>query len=306
MVVRTPTPMRALMQMRVPMLIRRELWEHRALWAAPVAVSVLILLGTAFGRAHIPTHTIVPQPLSRAIFAVVVLGFGIAQYVTMSIVVWFYATDCLYAERKDRSILFWKSLPVSDAQTVLSKAAVAIVLAPLIVFVVTAVTSVLAFGILSIRDWSGQVLMHLWDTRTWFQVEGDSLLALVVGTLWYAPITAYLLLVSAWARRNVQLWVILPPLAALLVERLTFGTHYLTTVLLYRLGGGWESSLVLAIQRLFTGALGPQGSLSTPPPQLFARSPLHIFTNIDLWVGLAVAAVFLFGAIRIRRYRDDT
>jgi ABC-2 type transport system permease protein len=290
---------------RMLILIRRELWEHPALWAAPVAVSGLILIGAAFGRMNLPSHVELPPHLARAIFGLSVLGFGIAQYVTMSIVLWLYATDCLYAERKDRSILFWKSLPVSDALTVLSKAVVAIVAAPLIVFVITAVTSVLAFGIWSLRGLAGPAPMHIWDTRTWLRVEGDSLLALLVATLWYAPITAYLMLFSAWARRNVQLWVILPPLVALIVERVTFGTHHLTDVLLYRLGGGWESSLVLSIERLFASVPGPYAASSAPPP-LFTRSPLHVFANIDLWVGLAVAAGFLFGAVRIRRYRDDS
>ncbi len=289
------------------MLIRREIWEHRALWAAPVVVSVLILIGAAFGRMTVPRGTTLPPQLGHAVFALSVLGFGLAQYVTLSVVLWFYATDCLYSERRDRSILFWKSLPVSDAQTVLSKAVVAMFVAPLIVYVATAVTSVLAFGIWSMRGLDGPGPMDLWDTRTWLGIEGDSLLALGVASLWYAPITAYLMLLSAWARRNVQLWAILPPLVALLVERLTFGTHYLTGILLYRLGGGWESSLVLSVERLFTNLnYGPYAFSGSLTPRVFSRTPLAVFGNIDLWIGLAVAALLLFGAIRIRRYRDDT
>ena len=290
---------------RMLMLIRRELWEHRALWAAPLAVSALILIGAAFGRVNLPSNVTLPPHLARALFELAVLGFGFAQYVAMSVLVWLYATDCLYAERKDRSILFWKSLPVSDAQTVLAKAAVAIVVAPLIVFVVTAVTSVLGFGIWSLRGLSAPAPMHIWDTRAWIHVEANSLLAVLVGTLWYAPIWAYLMLLSAWARRNVQLWVILPPLVALIVEPIAFRTHYLTSILLYRLGGGWESSLLLSIERLFTNVPNSYAAAGAPP-RLFTRSPLHVFANIDLWVGLAVAAAFLFGAIRIRRYRDDS
>lgn len=293
---------------RLIMLIRREMWEHRALWAAPLAVSALILIGAAFGRMELPHAPVSLSPAaSRALFALSVLSFGLAQYVTMSVVLWFYATDCLFAERRDRSILFWKSMPVSDTLTVLSKAAIAIVVAPLLVYLITAVTSVLAFAIWSVRGTGGAGVMHFWNTRTWVDVEWGSLLALGVATLWYAPIWAYLMLLSAWARRNVQLWAILPPLVALIVERLAFGTHYLTNILLYRLGGGWESSLVLAIERLFTN-LNYRAYASTvaPPPHVFTRNPLHLFANIDLWVGLLVAAAFLAGAVRIRRYRDDS
>lgn len=296
-------------------LVRRELWEHHALWVAPVAVSILMLLGTAFGRgmsiAHDSMGVALPQDLSRAIFAVAVVGFGLAQYVTMSVVLWFYATRCLYDERGDRSILFWRSLPVSDNETILSKATVAIVVAPAIVFVVAALSSLVAFGIFSVRGFGAEApIQALWSTRTWLDIEGDTVLALIFATLWYAPVTAYLMLVSAWARRNVQVWVILPPLVAVILERLVVGTHYLSTILLYRLGRGWESDLVISIERVFTGpALGPAG-FPTRPSFTSGGSVSHAlaqaYGNIDLWIGLAVAAALFYAAARIRRYRDET
>ncbi len=293
---------------RTLILVRREIWEHPSLWAAPLAVMVLMLFAAIFGRTALPSGRLtMPPQMAQALFALGVLAFGVTQYVTMSAVLWFYATDCLYSERRDRSILFWKSMPVSDAQTVLCKALIALVVAPIGVYLLTLITSVLGFGIWALREWSGSIPPLYWDTRTWLRIEGFSLVSLIVATLWYAPLTAYLMLVSAWARRNVQLWVILPPLIALLVERIAFGTHYLTTVLLYRLGSGWQASLLVSTERLFTGpgfTLGGPGAAPAAPFEGLGAA--RAFANVDLWIGLAVAAVFLFAAIRIRRYRDDT
>ena len=294
-------------------LMRREFWEHRILWMAPLAVAVLLVIGAAFGRAEMlrvmPVGRIVLTPqMGRALFAVSMLGLGLTEYVTMSLVLWYYAADCLYAERRDRSILFWKSMPVSDGETVLAKALVALVAVPLAVYLVTAATTVITSGIWSIRGWSGYAGPLFWDTGTWLRLEAVTFLGLVIASLWYAPITAYLMLVSSLVRRNAQLWVFLPPIVAMLVEHFTFGTHYLFTVLVYRLQGGWQSDIVAYVQRLFTGQnLSPDAaSLSPTPNPLEFMDPMRAFANVDLWIGLAVAIVIFYAAARIRRYRDET
>ncbi|MGH8260393.1 MAG: hypothetical protein ACREUG_11970, partial [Steroidobacteraceae bacterium] len=223
------------------------------------------------------------------------------------IVLWFYTTDCLYAERRDRSVLFWKSMPVSDGKTVVSKALIALVVVPLLAFALTLLTSLAAFGIYSVRGFSAAALPPLWSVGSWLRAEGFSLAWLVSAVLWYAPITAYLLVISAWARRNVQLWAILPPLIAILIERIAFGTHYLSTWVLYRLGPGWQSQWEQWFERLFSGpAFYSSGGAGTAAPRIFrGLEPLRAFANADLWLGLLVAAALLLVAIRIRRYRDD-
>ncbi len=295
-------------------LIRREVWEHPSLWAAPVAVAVLMLFGAVFGHPPMPLSgngsaslDIVRARIGEATFAIGVLAFGFVQYVTMSVVLWVYATDCLYSERRDRSILFWKSMPVSDGTTVLVKALIAIVLAPLWVYLLTLVTSLLAFGIWMLRVWSGSLPPIFWDTGAWLRIEGVSLVSVVAATLWYAPIMSYLMLISAWARRNVYLWVFLPPIVAVLLEQIMFGTHYLSRVLLYRLGSGWQSTLFISIERLFSGpAFNIGGAAGAPAGRVEGLGGGGAFSNVDLWIGLAVAAALLFAATRIRRYRDDT
>jgi ABC-2 type transport system permease protein len=287
------------------MLIRREFWEHRALWIAPLVVAACVLLGALLGGVN--SGEMVPATVAdrHALFGLAIWSFGLPLFITLSIVLWFYATDCLYADRKDRSVLFWKSLPVSDTETVLSKFLVAAVAAPLFFFAVMVVMSVCVVAIWSLRALAGWVPVFWFDAATWLRVEWLSLLWVITGTLWFAPLTAYLMLVSAWARRNVSLWVLIPPLLLMLVELLALHTHYLWNVLKYRLAAHGAQMI---------GAMGLVGDMAgqhRPGQQSFAQlvfghlDPTPLLGNVDLWLGLVVAAGLLYATIRVRRSREE-
>ncbi len=322
--VEAPVPLAGRRELRSLLtLVRREFWEHRVLWMAPVAVAVLILVGAVFARIQlaraIPAgHFVISghimlnghevelsKQIMRAIFAVTMLWVGIVEYVTMLVVLWYYAADCLFAERRDRSILFWKSMPVSDGETVLAKVLVALLVVPLAVYAISTVTTVLTAGIWSIAGLGGNLF---WDTGTWLQLEGVSFVSLAVASFWYAPVTGYLMLVSALARRNVQLWVFLPPIIAMLFERWAFGTHEIYTIVSYRLLRVWPSGITGYIKQLFTGDnISAGGASLAPGPNPFhLLDPGRAFHNIDLWIGFAVGIALFAVAARIRRYRDET
>src|SRR2546429_6571427 len=129
------------------MLVRRELWERRALWIAPLVVDGLMVCGAVVaGMKYHLTHGDMSgddRPGGMAMFAVMQGAASTPLSVVSLIVVAFYLLDCLYAERKDRSILFWKSLPVSDDKTVLSKLLVALLVMPLGVFALGLLLSLL-------------------------------------------------------------------------------------------------------------------------------------------------------------------
>ncbi len=112
-------------------LIRREFWEHRALWMAPLSVAALLLIGAIIGKVSFDSSLAALPEQRRALFGVFMAYAAIPQFITLGIITWMYAGDCLYTERKDRSILFWKSMPVSDTLTVLSKLLVVMVIVPL-------------------------------------------------------------------------------------------------------------------------------------------------------------------------------
>ena len=281
----------------LPTLIRREFWEHRVLWMVPVAVAACYLLfaivaGSMMNPAQMNAARMSGEgpPALFVGVQMVLIGF---LFVLVSIVLFFYLADSLYAERRDRSILFWKSLPVSDSATVLSKLLVALIVTPIGVLLLSMVVNALAFLIFYVRlhdspATSGYVR---WDTATWFRLYGTLFLNVLVLALWYAPIAAYQLMVSAWVRSAVFVWTILPPLVLALGEKLMFDSWNIGRFLLYRLS---------------TGIGGGSTDLASVDQFLGRISLLERLRQPDLWGGVAVAAVFVYAAIRIRRYRDDT
>jgi len=271
--------------------VRRELWENRYLYVAPLAVAALVVVGFALGLIHLPDklraastldamrqHERIEQPYT---FAALLLMF------TTFLIGVFYCLDALYGERRDRSILFWKSLPVSDLTIVLSKASIPFVVIPLGTWVITVVTQAIMLLLAG-----GRLMgtgLSVWSLVPFGQMASMLFYHLVVvHGLWYAPIWAWLLLCSAWSRRTPYLWATLPLLAVGLVEKIAFNTSHF---------GGWLAS------RFMGGPGGmPHHNTSmtmaalTPPPAQFLASP-------GFWLGLALAAAFLAAAVRLRRYQ---
>jgi len=292
-------------------LLRREFWEYRSLWMAPLTVGVLLVLSALLTHgamqidASEPSEWLDPQ-VKSSVFALAQWGLTIPHYIVMILVLSFYLLDCLYAERKDRSILFWKSLPISDGATVVSKLCVAGLIVPLETFFVALVTDVLFTIVWDLRAVIGHApALVVWDTVAFLKTQTLMFLGLMISILWYAPFLGALLLASAWARRNVYLWVTLVPLLAIIVERIAFGTHYIGNLLHYRSVGIWGSlRLETAVFGSFTNV---GGATVVSIPSLYDR--VHIgpaFTDIDLWLGLAFTAACVYAAVWLRRYRDDS
>ncbi len=289
-------------------LIRREFWEHRSLWITPLIVAGLLVLTALpihLGNVFDGHAEEMARPDNRlGVFTLMIWGQTVPQYLVMTIVVSFYLMDCLYLERKDRSILFWKSLPVSDATTVISKLLVGLVVVPLGVYLTAMVASVLFQAVWAIRVGYGSLpnIAVAWDTVAWLKVQGLMLYGVIICMLWFAPLAAALLLVSAWVRKNVFLWTTLPPVIAVIIEKAAFGTRYVAHLLEYRTWGIWDA---LGINPTPPEGAGHGRVVSLA--DLFDNISMgKAFLNIDLWLGLAVAAAFIFAAVRIRRYRDDT
>ncbi len=282
-------------------LIRREFWEHRALWIAPLSVSALLLLLAVVGKVSFDSSLAALPEQRRAVFGGFMAYAAIPQFLTLGIIMCMYAGDCLYTERKDRSILFWKSMPVSDTLTVLSKLLVVMVIVPFGVYLLSALTTLLMSGIYLVRAWQDHAAGAFWDAGAWLQTQEVSLVAVVAAVLWFAPITAYLLLVSAWARRSVWLWVLLPPVILFVTEYFALHSDHVWHILLYRLGGVFTHS------GMTYPAFSPAAAQHPTLNLLFVNvDPMPVFANADLWFGVLVAALLIVATIRIRQYRDDT
>jgi ABC-2 type transport system permease protein len=284
------------------MLVRREFWEHRALWIAPLVVAALMVVSAfvasvKYRLGHAEMHD--DGSGGMRMFSVMQSAVSMPLSLVTLIVLSFYLLDCLYAERKDRSILFWKSLPVSDNLTVLSKLLVALLVVPLGVFALGLLVSLSFVGIWELNAAFGRLPgIPGWDTLAWLEGEMALLACLIVGVLWYAPFAAYLLVVSAWARRSPFLWATVPVVLAPLLERMAFGTAYLWKLLAYRTFGIWQT--------LFPYPHPGRGRAEALASMFGELRFGAAFSDIDLWLGLAVTAALVFAAIRLRRYRDDT
>jgi ABC-2 type transport system permease protein len=273
--------------------VRRELWESRSIYIAPLAVAAVFLFGFMISTIHlldkmraalaldlIKRHKLIEQPYNFA--ALVIMG-------TTFVVAVFYCLDALHGERRDRSILFWKSMPVSDLITVVSKASIPLLVLPLLAFAITVVTQLIMLLLSTVvLLGSGLSVSTLWSHVSFFQMSLALLYhLLVVHGLWYAPIFGWLLLVSAWARRTAFLWAALPPLAIGVVEKLAFNTSHFAAMLGHLISGGTAGTASTG-DSMSMGALTSGHALSAP----------------SFWVGLAFAAACLAAAVRLRRNRE--
>jgi ABC-2 type transport system permease protein len=272
-------------------------WEYRSIYVAPLAAAAVVLFGFLISTITLPHRlrdAFALDPLEQR--AAIVVPYDIATGLILgaaAIVGLFYCLDALHGERRDRSILFWKSLPVSDLTTVLSKAIVPLVILQLLPFAIVVATHFVMLLLSSaVLAGSGLSVATLWTQLSLFQMSLMLLYHLVtVHALWYAPIYAWMLLVSGWARRAPLLWAVLPPLAICVVERVAFNTSHFAALLKHRFTGG-EEAMAMSGSGMFP--IGPGMHLT---PGTFLSTP-------GLWFGLAVAAAFLAAAVRLRRYRE--
>jgi ABC-2 type transport system permease protein len=303
-----------LLQSPFAWLIRRELWENRYVWLVPVVVALamvaLAVVGWLFfghDALHIDSETLeamhgvmtteqVAPYLSMGL-TMVVVPFLIIVLVIQTV----YACDALYGERRDRSILFYKSLPVSDTATVLAKAVVAAVVVPVAAILATLLTQVLLAVLTSLELYRVPLLVAaLWSPRVWGSVVLMMAYLIVVLALWWLPFAALYLLISARAKRAPLLWVILLVSVVPIAEWIALRTHYVGSILLRRLMFYTDSmdgeNFGAVLHRGMHGAPDPH-----PPLLSSVIAPVHFFSSPGLWAGLVAAAVMIAGAVWLRQ-----
>jgi ABC-2 type transport system permease protein len=288
--------------------VRRELWENRAVYLAPLIVAGVVVFAFLFSLHNIPHAAQVlsfPKPgpdaapaeisaYGRQSLALMVPQFAAAAVLVVALVVAvFYSLSALHSERRDRSVLFWKSLPVSDRTTVLAKAFVPLAVLPVIVFVVMLVTQLVLLGLASATIVAyGLNPVVLWSRMpTPAAMVGGLAYGLVMLSLWYAPVVGWLMLVSAWAKRTTFLWAVAPPLVVCLFELLAFHTDHVWSLLHSRLVDG-------------LAAFSAGGEGRTPLHDLSQIDPMPFLTDPGFWGGLVFAAAAFAGCVWLRRRSD--
>jgi ABC-2 type transport system permease protein len=273
--------------------VRRELWENRSIIIAPLAVAAMWMFAFSISLFHLPErrravllldqvkqHAAIQRPYDIAAIVFIANAFIVGV---------FYCLDALHSERRDRSILFWKSLPVSDLTTVLAKASIPFVVLPVLVFalsVVTQLTMLMMTTVVLFVSGLGGATSAYW---AFFDQSLVLFYGIVALTLWHAPLYGWLLLVSAWARRSTFLWAVMPPLAVAVIEKVALGSSHLASLFALRFVGHLPLAFDLRAKREIDSLaqLTPGNFLSTP----------------GLWIGLVLAGAFLAGAARLRRER---
>ncbi len=299
-----------------PMLLKRETWEHPALWVVPAVVAGLIVLAMIYGLAkvwgmgeearHIGVDLSKLATISadeRKLFLSSALVAGSMPFgFFLAGLVFFYSLDSLYADRRDRSILFWKSMPISDIQTVLSKLTMAIVVAPLFTLAVLAVFHVVTvflgamLGLFTgMEGWylafHPMAFLQAWGTLLWF---------LFAGGLVLLPFIGWVMLASAWARKAPFLWAVIPPVAIFTMENIAYDRSYL---------GQWIVNRMIHAPALIADMSGRRVRVQLDDGSSFGGDFFAVKFDLLwsglMWEGVLVTAIFITAAIWLRRHRAD-
>lgn len=300
-------------------LIRRELWEHRAIYVTPLVIALLVSLIAVTGQVTVSgfDHAVnlgilgatnLGENERSAALSVLMISLSSPFVLAMTILSTFYALDALYAERKDRSILFWRSIPLTDSETVLSKLLMALLVIPLITFALIALTHVVVLLITSV--WlgaRGANAWHLiWAAAPLLDTWAAALVFLLALQLWLSPFIGWFLFVSAFAKRSPLLIAflpiaILPMLEGIIFKSTVFAQAFFVRTVKMPLFQGLDN-----MQLLFHKGDSFQMAGDTSLSLLALLDLRRFFSSPGLWSGLIVCALFTAAAIYVRRYRDDS
>lgn len=273
-------------------LLRREVLEHRNLFlGAPAVVAFLILLATIWAANQIPNDQLVLgleylamlfdglSPFDMApFFMILSIPFMLTLYVCCLV----YLVNTLYQDRKEMSVLFWQSMPVSNLNTVLSKVVTVVIVAPLFYVAVIFGLYLIAMIWLTVLGYSNDV--DLAGLGWLFLAALASLLLIYastfVATLWLLPTIGWILLFSAFARKTPLLWAGGVFILVGFLEDFAFGTQYLAN---------WVESRAANLNQYLI---------------LDFQNVLGRLFNYDMLFGVILGSILIAGAVYMRRFTD--
>jgi ABC-2 type transport system permease protein len=314
---------------RLMALIKREFWENKgAFRTTPLVIGGIFLAAMVMFLITFSHFDNEFQSLKELLRFIAQQDAGLRAKVlfaanlevsvffsmVLAFVVFFYLLGSLYDDRKDRSILFWKSLPASDTLTIGSKLLSAMIVAPLIFWIVYVITHIVIMLLFSV------VIMVLGENPwTLFLSLGNPfkawslvLLSYFAQSIWALPLYGWLMLVSAFAPRIPLLFAILPPVILGVLELwIDFLKTFTLNDNLFGLFGHWfaNSPLIMSADVHenddFGAALGVPLT-SDFDHQVTAANMFDRLFSTDMLIGLVIAAVFLAGALWLRRRATES
>ncbi|WP_286828848.1 MULTISPECIES: hypothetical protein [Kordiimonas] len=223
---------------------------------------------------------------------------GGISWVALPFVIFFSLLSSLYEERRDRSILFWKSMPVADWQEVLAKLVTPVVVAPLVFLgVAVAAQLLIAFFLSIVVLFQGGPVLEMWPLATMLGTWAVFVTQYAVSTLWVLPLLAWVLFVSSYASRLPFMWAVLPPAVIAAVEGILFETTRFLEWFGVHLGG-WQA---YAYHDLNPDIDGPRDFLNLVFGGVQMEGLTYTLSSGQFWLGLVIAGGFVYGAIEMRK-----
>lgn len=298
-------------------LMKRELWEHRSIWLTPIVIAGVVTLGTltalvfAGEFAHeldlaiFGAQNIAGEAERKAVLTGLFVGSSWLFLLGLGVLTVFYALDSLYAERKDKSILFWRSLPVTDAETVVSKLLTAVVLIPAVAIVAIIATHIVNLIVTSI--WvsmkGGDAGMLIWGSVPLLDNWLATAITIFATAIWMSPFLGWFLFVSAYTKRSPLLMAFLPLVLIPMIEGIFFRSANFAEAVW---GRGAKIPLFAGID-METFFDEGHARISEEMVSLLAHLDLGKFvTSIDTWLGIVVCGLLTTAAIYVRRFRDES
>lgn len=298
-------------------LIRREIWEHRSIYVTPIAIAVIVSLVSLAGMVTVSAFdkevnvalfgaaNIAGDAERQAALTVFFLGTSWVFLFALAILTTFYSLDSLYAERKDKSILFWRSLPITDAETVISKLLTAVFVLPL--FTVAAIIATHLVNLVITTGWvmvkGGNAAHLVWGSVTLFDNWAAALVVTVASAIWMSPFIGWFLFVSAFTKRSPLLMAFMPLILIPIIEWIFFRSKMFASAVF---GRGEMIPLFhdMDIERFFDEE---RMRVNEEVVSLLAHIDLGRFLlSPSVWLGVVVCGIFATAAIYVRRYRDES
>lgn len=312
-------------------LIKRELWEHRGgfvytplIVGAALVVMLLMGAGSAWfwqlktdgaeamteGALNLAA-TQVPAAQLRLGVQGFLLGTGLVWQAVLFFMLFFYCIGALYDDRRDRSVLFWKSMPVSDLETVASKVVSALLVAPALALAGMALSQLVLLVVagLLVAAHGGSPTALVWAHANPLPVWGSLLAAQGVNVLFMLPLYGWLFMAGAFARGKAFLWAVLPPVILSVIESFVgFTANFSPSKIVFEFFARRAAAAVAPLS--FSADFGKDGNVSAGlPGTRYAADLSRVIDRIgsaDLWIGVAIGLAFLAAAVWLRRYRDES
>jgi ABC-2 type transport system permease protein len=304
-------------------LVIRELWEHKnSILVTPLVIFVLVTLFSLLGFVSISiddfevkhqgieykqsftalVHIFSTLPADQLATTLLGVHFGFASmfYFIMLLVLALYSLSALFDERKDRSVLFWKSMPVTDVETVLSKLFVACIVIPLSFWFFTVLSQVMWMVIAGTVAWFNDVSASqvIWGPISLTSIIFNELLSYLVNILWTLPAVGWALIAGAYAKRAPFFHAVLPLVIVTIVESTVFHSGAIF---------GWLGQRVLGMF-IFTDGREVQFNMLEMFTNMRIDDVTHALnklSNDQTWYGLVLGIVLIIISIKIRQRNDD-